>query len=54
MDINDKTDYVVIGDLDEEYLVTLNDNKILEKAKTEGRNLLPFFTLQDLMEQFYY
>jgi predicted DNA-binding WGR domain protein len=54
MVINEKTDYVVYGDLDEESVAELNDFKLLEKAKNEGRKLLSFYTLQDLFEQFEY
>jgi predicted DNA-binding WGR domain protein len=52
--INSKTDYVIYGDLDQKNLVELNDDKLLDKAKKEGKNLLAFWSLQDLVGQFDY
>ncbi len=52
--INTKTDYVVFGDLDQKPLAKLNNNEVFEQAKMEGKALLSFWTLQELVGQLDY
>lgn len=52
--IDKKTDIVVYGDIDDPYCANLNNQELLEFAKSNGFKMISFFQLQDMIEQFDY